>query len=597
MTTKRFLLSAALLSLTAVIMGLSACGTGSSVGGGNPPIITVTVSPSAASVMAGDTQQFTASVSNISNTAVTWQVSGVAGGNSTVGPISAAGLYSAPTTVPNPATVTVTAVSQADPSKSGSATVTVTATLPSGNNALLNGQYAFSWFGSDNTSGVFVAGGIFAADGNGHITNGVEDGNFGDGGFLAKPFGGTYSIGADGRGTATLTMPHGQAILKFAVVSSSLARFIEFDGTAAGKGVIEKQDPSAFSLTALNGDYAFLLDGLDCAPGAPCAESMSATGRFTANAGAFSQGIVDVNHQSTVHLNQSLGGSYSVGSNGRGTADFVTPEGTWNTVFYVISASKLRVVGMNIFPVLLGTAQRQSGGPFTNASLAGDYVFGLTVTSPVRPEPVILVNAGWTHADGAGALSNGLFDVNGGAGDVLSSVGFQGTYSVESNGRVTGAIITSAATADWVFYLVSPRELYMMQVDPSTPSSPDLVTSGEVLQQQGGPFSSSSLVGDFAFFSSGKSSSSTGVDNTSGVISADGAGGLPAITLDEYLAGTLSANQSLTGTYSVADTGRGISTASLGSSTAHLYFVSPSEALLIGMDSTALFLGIAEKRP
>ena len=434
------------------------------------------------------------------------------------------------------------------------------------------------------------------ADGNGNITNGVEDGNFADGIFLSKPFAGIYSIGADGRGTATLMTARGEVIFKFAVVSSSLARLIEFDGTAAGKGVIEKQDPSAFSLTSINGDYAFLLDGLDCAPGAPCAESMSATGRFTASAGSISQGIVDINHQSTVHLNQNLGGNYGVGANGRGTLDFTTPIGTWHFAFYVISSSELLVVGVDIFPVLLGTAQRQTGGTFTNASLVGDYVFGLSTTSPVRPEPVIFARVGWAHADGAGALSNGLFDENGGASDVLSGTSFQGTYSVESNGRVTVTINASATATSWVFYLVSPSELHMMQVDPSTSSAPNLVISGKVFQQQGGPFATSSLVGDFAFFTSGKTSSSTGVDNVSGVFSADGAGGVLAITEDAYRAGTLSADQGLTGTYSVADGSRGIGSASIGPSAAHYYFVSQSKVLLIGMDSTELFLGIAEKR-
>src|SRR5437016_4923274 len=73
-------------------------------------------------------QQFTATVLNTSNTAVTWQVSGVTGGNATVGTISSSGLYTAPAVVPNPATVTVTAVSQADPTKSASAQVTNTPT-------------------------------------------------------------------------------------------------------------------------------------------------------------------------------------------------------------------------------------------------------------------------------------------------------------------------------------------------------------------------------------------------------------------------------------------------------------------------------------
>src|SRR5213079_342410 len=65
----------------------------------------------------------TATVQNTSNTAVTWQVNGVTGGNATVGTISSSGLYTAPA---SPATVTVTAVSQADTTKSASAQVTIT---------------------------------------------------------------------------------------------------------------------------------------------------------------------------------------------------------------------------------------------------------------------------------------------------------------------------------------------------------------------------------------------------------------------------------------------------------------------------------------
>src|SRR2546423_1844966 len=91
-------------------------------------VVRVTISPVSATVGAGGTQQFTATVQNTSNTAVTWQVSGVSGGNATVGTISSSGLYTAPAVVPNPATVTVTAVSQADPTKSASAQVTITPT-------------------------------------------------------------------------------------------------------------------------------------------------------------------------------------------------------------------------------------------------------------------------------------------------------------------------------------------------------------------------------------------------------------------------------------------------------------------------------------
>jgi hypothetical protein len=92
--------------------------------------VAVTVTPATASVQVGNGMQtFTAAVTNTSNTAVTWSVNGVAGGNATVGMISAAGVYKAPASVPTPATVTVTATSGADATKSASAQVTIAAPI------------------------------------------------------------------------------------------------------------------------------------------------------------------------------------------------------------------------------------------------------------------------------------------------------------------------------------------------------------------------------------------------------------------------------------------------------------------------------------
>ena len=84
--------------------------------------IVVSITPPTVTIRVLATQQFTATVQNSSNTAVTWQVNGITGGNPTVGAIGASGLYQAPNTL---ITVTVAAVSVADPSKSASATVTV----------------------------------------------------------------------------------------------------------------------------------------------------------------------------------------------------------------------------------------------------------------------------------------------------------------------------------------------------------------------------------------------------------------------------------------------------------------------------------------
>jgi hypothetical protein len=89
--------------------------------------VTVTLTPASAQVEAGRDQQFTASVANTGNTAVTWQVNGVNGGSAAVGTISATGKYTAPAQVPSPATITIKAISQADTSKQSSTVVTIVA--------------------------------------------------------------------------------------------------------------------------------------------------------------------------------------------------------------------------------------------------------------------------------------------------------------------------------------------------------------------------------------------------------------------------------------------------------------------------------------
>src|SRR6185369_15463767 len=78
--------------------------------------ITVTISPTTATVSAGGTQQFSATVTGTSNPAVHWKT--------TSGSITTNGLLTVPAT--GVASLTVTAMSIADPTKTASAAVTVT---------------------------------------------------------------------------------------------------------------------------------------------------------------------------------------------------------------------------------------------------------------------------------------------------------------------------------------------------------------------------------------------------------------------------------------------------------------------------------------
>lgn len=81
--------------------------------------------PSSATLPAGGSQQFAATVTGASNTSVTWEVNGVIGGNSTVGTISRLGSYLAPTSISSPATITVNAVANANGVNAARAQVTI----------------------------------------------------------------------------------------------------------------------------------------------------------------------------------------------------------------------------------------------------------------------------------------------------------------------------------------------------------------------------------------------------------------------------------------------------------------------------------------
>jgi uncharacterized protein (DUF1800 family) len=81
----------------------------------------VTVSPTTASVRAGSTKQFTAGLHGVSGP-VAWTVNGTAGGNATVGTISATGLFTAP--LANPGTALTIRATAGNPPVFAEATVT-----------------------------------------------------------------------------------------------------------------------------------------------------------------------------------------------------------------------------------------------------------------------------------------------------------------------------------------------------------------------------------------------------------------------------------------------------------------------------------------
>jgi hypothetical protein len=127
--TERFGISKTLRLITAAINVAAAafiisCGGSGPTSTPPPPVVSMTVSPSVASVVINtQTQQFTATVTGTTNTSVNWSVDGTAGGSASTGTISTGGLYTPPA---SGGTHTITATSTASSAVSATATIAVT---------------------------------------------------------------------------------------------------------------------------------------------------------------------------------------------------------------------------------------------------------------------------------------------------------------------------------------------------------------------------------------------------------------------------------------------------------------------------------------
>jgi arylsulfate sulfotransferase len=151
---------------------LSNCGS-SSTTEMSPAVVSLSLSSQSTSALVAQSVQFTATVSGTSNTAVTWLVNGVTGGNSSVGTISATGMYTAPVVPPSPNTVAVQATSVADTTKTASLTLTVSNPPPQ----LSSISPAAVGIGASNRAQVAATSTMLTVNGSGFASQSVVTAN------------------------------------------------------------------------------------------------------------------------------------------------------------------------------------------------------------------------------------------------------------------------------------------------------------------------------------------------------------------------------------------------------------------------------------
>ncbi|HEX5434959.1 MAG TPA: hypothetical protein VFY05_12035 [Candidatus Angelobacter sp.] len=450
-------------------------------------------------------------------------------------------------------------------------------------NASLDGTYSFSFSGTDANGRVAVAG-MLAADGAGKISKGMLDINQQGSAASNGTFTGTYTIAADGRGTATLSASAGNFTLAFVVVSSSRALVIRFEQAATGTGAMDLVNSSAFSTTALSGTLVFNLSGLDAS-----AKPLATVGSITTDAtGTVTSGVQDTSDNGSIVTAQPISaGTLQVASTGRGTASITTAAGPLNFVFYVVDANHIKLVETDKLPALAGDAFRQTG-PISNASLTGPFAFtaGGTDTANGSSLGGAFATGAVLTTDGAGTISSGSADIND-AGSPTTNIAITGTYALDASGRGTATL--SSTTAGSLNFVIYPtvNGVQLLDVDSGR------VVSGAAFAQTGTPFTNAVLRGTYAL--SFSETQDLGAVDVNAALAFDGIGRINGLT-DINALGSVSTGTSMTGTFVMDQSGHGsmLLESGLGPQNMAIYTVSGSRCLFIGVDSGTVVIGDIE---
>ena len=433
------------------------------------------------------------------------------------------------------------------------------ATAASVNDSELKGQYAFLFNGFDDASGSqLAAAGSLVADGNGKITAGIEDENGPSSAALGVALTGTYNIGADNRGALTITTAAGSRT--YAVVLGSIssgiaqrARFVEFDDTTGttgqrGSGAMRLQDATAFSLSKINGPYAFGFIGQDAS-----GNRTAMAGSFSADAGTIPSGVADQNVAGTA-TNPSLTGSYTAPSATYGRMTLhLAPSGasSLDLSAYVISSTELLAVSTKALSsdgLTSGQILAQASTSFGTNALDSPSVYYQAGVNTDAPATEAIAEVGQLSPDGNGNLSV-TYDNQNGSGFARDRT-FSASYSVVSGGRVA---ITgwygNATNAAQILYLVDQNKAFFL--DTSGAVGFGFVEPQAIIV---GGFSNSSLSGNFAAVTVTPSTPAT--LNGAGVATPDGSSAFSAAACASNTAG-LFVSQSTTGHYSIDVNGRG----------------------------------------
>jgi hypothetical protein len=312
----------------------------------------------------------------------------------------------------------------------------------------LKGGYAFGFHGYDTHSQPVAVVGSFQADGNGNITSGSVDLN--DNGAVSNSTSVSGSCTpADLGGLITLKI--GNATLTYDYYQVNPAEFLATSADQTSPTIpmvsgVVLQQTGTFTNASFTGANVLAMTGN--ALQGPAAYVPDVTlGLLTSD----SKGNVSASYdefKTSLLPPQTYTGTYTVDATTGRTP--ITVSSATKAVLYLVSNTTAFAFGADT-STSSGLIEAQTGSPFTNASLKGNYLGG---TIPWPDLHVVSLAA----ADGGGNVQF-TSDTSGSKG-LVSNVMTTGTYSVDSTGR---AVVTvTGDSTPRIFYAVSPTAAVLL---------------------------------------------------------------------------------------------------------------------------------------
>lgn len=331
----------------------------------------------------------------------------------------------------------------------------------------------------------------------------------------------------------------------------------------------------------LNGTYAVQFTGWDANGFVAMAGSFAANG-----AGGITGGVLDVTRVGVRSTNVSLtGGSFSIGTDRRGTLALNSTLGSWTFRMAVNpTGTQVRFIQFDTSGTRgAGVIEKQDPTKFALATLNGDFAFGIAGFNDSSSRTAA---AGALTANGTGSINNG------GSIDVSVSGSATGPITITagtinapngSTGRgtltVNAAVPGSPGSFAFAYYIVSASEIFLVDIDASSLLVPRF--SGSLLKQNkpGGGFSLTSMNGASIFVNTGYDISHSQTNTGIGQVIANGTGTLTSVSLDQNADATILTATS-NGSYTMAASGRGVASIT-GINPEVLYLVDTNKGFLL----------------